>query len=219
MSQQINLYNPQFEKKEKPFSVRAMGVSLAFVLIGLVVLYAYGAMQSRSAERMAGQLRQQLTAQREQVAKLAKVPAPMPSKALEADIAKLQIEVKARQATLEALDTGELGNTTGFSDFFAALGRQAVPGVWLTAVTIGDSGNELTVQGRALGADLMPAFLRALNKEPIMRGRKVTEMKLTARGPEKQKPAADQSAGFIEFSLSAPLQLAEARPATETRTP
>jgi len=206
MSQQINLFNPAFERKEKPFSLRAMSVSLALVVAGLLAVYAYAAMQTRSAERTAAQLGQQLKSQRDQLAKLAELPVRMPSKALEAEIAKLDAEVKARQSSLQALGTGELGNTTGFSEFLAALGRQAVPGIWLTSVTISQSGNELLVQGRALRAELMPAFLRALGKESVMRGRRVTELKLVAKGDEKKER------GFIEFSLTAPLQVAEVAP-------
>jgi Tfp pilus assembly protein PilN len=213
VSQQINLYNPLFQKKEKPFSVRTMGQALGLIALGVAGLYAYAVAHTHSVERLANQLNQQLTSQRDQVAQLAKVPVRVPSKTLEAEAARLEIEVRSRQTTLQALNTGELGNTAGFSDFFAALGRRAVPGVWLTSVKIADSGNELVVQGRALRAELMPAFLRALNNEPVMRGRKVTEMKLTAKAAPKAvegKPAADEPASFIEFSLTAPLQVAEA---------
>src|SRR5207249_7403189 len=126
------------------------------------------------------QLAGQLATLRGQDTKVAKVPAQTRSKTLEAEVARLESEIKARQTSLQAISTGELGNTAGFSEFFAALGRQAVPGVWLTTVTLAESGGQLTVQGRALRADLMPAFLHALNKEPVMRGRKVTELKLSA---------------------------------------
>lgn len=203
MSQQINLYNTAFQIKEQPFSVRTMGMSLALLAGGLIALYLYAALQTRSAERAATQLGAQLKVQRDQLAQLAKVPVRMPSKALEGEVAGLEAQVKARQTTLQALGTGELGNSTGFSEFFAALGRQAVPGVWLTSVTVGESGKELLVQGRALRAELMPAFLRALSKEPVMRGRRVTEMKLAAKSDDRKQ-------AFIEFSLAAPLELAEA---------
>lgn len=218
MSQQINLYNPLFEKKHKPFSVRTMAQALGLIALGVVGLCVYAALGTRSTERLALQVTEQLNAQREQVTRLAKVPAQVRSRALEAEVARLESEVKARQTTLAALSGGELGNTAGFSEFFAAFGRQAIPGVWLTGITIGESGNELTVQGRALSAELMPAFLRALTNEPIMRGRKVTEMKLAAKsapateGSGQDKARAEPRA-FIEFSLSAPLQMAEAPPA------
>ena len=206
MSQQINLYNPAFERKQKPFSLRAMALSLALIVGGLLAVYGYAAVHTRSAERTAAQLGEQVKMQRAQLVKLAQLPVRMPSKALEADVARLEAEVKARQTSLQALGAGELGNTAGMSEFLAALGRQAIPGVWLTSVTIGESGNELLVQGRALRAELVPAFLRALGKEPVMRGRRITELKLIAKGDEKKEQA------FIEFSLAAPLQLAEVAP-------
>jgi Tfp pilus assembly protein PilN len=216
VSQQLNLFNPLFEKKPKPFSVRTMAQALAAIAVGVAALSFYAVVETRSVERSAAQLRDQIGTLREQVMKLAKVPVQTASKALEAEVAKLESEIKVRQTSLQAISTGELGNTTGFSEFFAALGRQAVPGVWLTTVTVAESGSQLTVQGRALRADLMPAFLRALNKEPIMRGRKVTELKLSAvAAPQTDKSAATpgaESQVFIEFSLSAPLQVAEAPP-------
>ena len=221
MSQQINLYNPLFEKKEKPFSAVRMSQALGLVLLALIGLYAYAALQTRSAERLAGELRRQVAAQREQLARLTKAPAPVRSKALEAELTRLEAEVKARQTTLHALNTGELGNTTGFAEFFAALGRQTVPGVWLTHVTIADSGNELLVQGKALRAEHMPAFLRALNNEPIMRGRKVSELKLAAKGTDKGsgKSGTVEPETFLEFSLKAPLQMAEAVAGPAAGTP
>lgn len=213
MTQQINLYNPLFEKKPKPFSARTMAQALALIIVGLVTMHVYASFQARSAERVAAQLREQVNVQREQVAKLTKAGAPTRSKALEAEIASLEAEVKARNTSLQAISTGELGNTAGFSEFLAALGRQATPGIWLTSITIADSGNELLVQGRALRADLMPAFLRGLNNEPVMRGRRVTELKLSAKAPPQADKAAPARSGYIEFSLTAPLQLAEAPPA------
>jgi len=217
VTQHINLYNPLFVKKKKPFSVLTMAQALGFIAVGLGCMYFYATLQAHSAERLAAQVAEQLNLQREQVVKLVKGPVPTRSKALEAEVARLESEVKARQTSLQALSTGELGNTAGFSEFLAAFGRQAISGVWLTAITIGDAGNDLKVQGRALRADLMPAFLRGLSNEPIMRGRKVTELKLSSKAPPAEKGAdgkarASEPQAFIEFSLSAPLQMAEAAP-------
>lgn len=213
MSQQINLYNPLFLKQEKHFSARTMAQALGLIALGLGVLYGYALMQTRVAQRTAEQHRAQLATQRDQVVKLAaQIAAQGRSKALETEVARAEEEVKARRTTLQALGTGELGNTNGFSDFFAAFGRQALPGVWLTAFTVGESGNELVVQGRALRPELVPAYLRALNREPMMRGRRVTEMKLAARAAPRAPAAAEAKAPehFVEFTLTAPLRLAEA---------
>jgi len=223
MSQQINLYNPLFLKQEKHFSARTMAQALGVIALGVAALYGYALYESHSLERTAQQYAQQVLAQREQLLKLGvKLAAQGKSKSLEADVARLEAELKTRQGTLDALGTGELGNTAGFSDFLAAFGRQALPDVWLTGIRIADSGNELVVSGRALRPELVPLYLQALNREPMMRGRRVTEMKLVARGTEPQaalpreKPAEPER--FVEFTLTAPLRLAEL-PAAKAATP
>jgi Tfp pilus assembly protein PilN len=219
MSQQINLYNALFLKEEKHFSARTMAQALVAIAVGVLGLYGYGLFETRSAEKLAEQYRDQLATQRDQFAKFGSKIAPQaPSKALESDIARLESEIKARQATLQAFSTGELGNTAGFSEFFAAFGRQAMPGVWLTAVQIADSGNDLIVRGRVLRPELMPSYLRALNKEPMMRGRRVTEMKLAAKSPAAPaKSPAIEPERFVEFILTVPMRTTEATQAATGR--
>jgi hypothetical protein len=215
MSQQINLYNPLFLQKEKHFSARTLAQALGVVVIGVLALFAFSLLQTRSAERLAAQYRDQVARERDQLMKLGgQLSDPSRSKALQAQTAQLEAEVKLRQATLQALSTGELGNTAGFSEFLAALGRQALAGVWLTRIRVDDAGNGLAVEGRALRPDLLPVYLKGLSREPMMRGRRVTEMKLAAaKGAGAGEPA------FVDFSLAAPLELREAAAAAPGRSP
>jgi len=213
MSQQINLYNALFLKQEKHFSARTMVQALGLIALGVAALWVYAALETSAAEQSVQQYRAQLATQRDQLVKLTgQVGAQARSKALEVELARLESEAKAKQATLETLNAGELGNTSGFSEFFAAFGRQALAGVWLTGFTIGDSGNELVVNGRALRAELVPTYLAALSGETMMRGRRVTEMKLAAKEQAATRGAPPREATaqperFIEFNLTAPLRL------------
>lgn len=209
MSQQINLYNPLFLKQEKYFSARTMAQALGLILIGLVTLCAYALIETRRGENAARQYGEQVTMQREQLAKLtAQLASQGRSKPLEAELARLEREVNVRQATLDALGAGGLGNNAGFSEFFAAFGRQAMPGVWLTGITVDGSGTDLTVAGRALRAELVPAYIRKLSEEPMMRGRRVTDMKLAAK-EATPKAGRREPERFVEFTLSAPVRPAE----------
>ena len=217
MSQQINLYDPAFRKQAKPFSARAIAYALAAVAIGAVTISAYAFLKVRGAESIAADTAKQLVAERERLVQAAKLAPQVRSKALEAEVARLDGEVKARQNVLSALGTGELGNTSGFSEFMAALGRQALPGVWLTGFKIGEGGNEFEVRGRALRPDLLPNYLKALNNETMMRGRQVTELKLTAKSAAPPAAGAGSPAQpaagperFVEFTMSAPLRIADA---------
>lgn len=216
MSQQINLYHPSFRKQEKPFSARTIGLATGAVAIGLVVISVYAFLQARNVEQLAQDSARQLVTERARLMEANKLSPQARSKALEAEVARLEGEVKTRQGVLASLATGELGNAAGFSEFMAALGRQSVPGVWLTGLKIGEAGNDLEVRGRALRPDLVPAYLRALNNEPMMRGRRVTEMKLAAKstaapvaGPGAPAKAPDGPERFVEFTLTAPLRMAD----------
>ena len=207
MSQQINLYNPLFLKQEKHFSARTMAQALGVVALAIVAVFGAGVFQTRSAERLAAQYRQQLTHEQARVVALTRdASGAVRSKALESEVAQLEAQIKLRQQTMQALNGGELGNTAGFSEFFAALGREALSGVWLTRVRIDDAGNGLVVEGRALRAELLPAYLKALSRESMMRGRRVTEMKVSASTTEAGQNAPGR---FVEFSLNAPLELPE----------
>jgi hypothetical protein len=213
MSQQINLYNPLFLRKEKYFSSRTMLQSLGLIALGLLALYAYALVQTRDLERVAGEYSQQLGAQREQFVRLSGQGS---SKLLQAEVARLETSLAARRGMLDALQAGELGNTNGFSRYFAAFGRRPMRGVWLTGFSVGESGNELRIRGRVLYPDLVPAYLKALNNEDVMRGRQVVELKLAARDESAARGAqpAPGPARFVEFDLSAPLRDVEpAKPA------
>ena len=223
MSQQINLYNPLFLRKEKYFSARTMLQSLGLIALGVIALYAYALVQTRDLERLAADFARQLGTQRDQLLKLS---GQGRSKLLEAEVARLEAEFKSRRGILDALRGGELGNTDGFSQYFAAFGRHPMRGVWLTGFSVGESGNELRVRGRVLYPDLVPAYLRALNGEQVMRGRQVTELKLVAKDESASRraaAAAGEVAGpqrFVEFDLSAPLRTAESgRPAAKGGRP
>lgn len=219
MSQQINLYDPSFRRQEKPFSAKAIAFSLGAIAIGLATMTAYAFVQARDAEKIVADTVRQLAVEREKLINVTgRISQQTRSKSLEAEVARLDGEVSARQSVLSTLGTGELGNTAGFSEFMAALGRQSVPGVWLTGLKIGEAGNDLEVHGRALRPDLVPTYLRALNNEPMMRGRRITDMKLvakTASAPAGAPAAANgprPAAGperFVEFTLTAPLRSAD----------
>jgi hypothetical protein len=210
MSQQINLFNPLFMRKEKYFSSRTMLQSLGLIVLGLLAICAYAYWQSSDLERLAAGYSRQLAVQRDQFMSL---NAQGRSTLLEAEVARLEADVRARRGVLDLVQGGGLGNTDGFSRYFAAFARHPMRGVWLTGFSVGDSGNVLSIRGRVLHPELVPAYLKALNEEDVMRGRLVTELKLVARDESdvRRGSAAGAHAGpvrFVEFNLSAPLRLA-----------
>src|SRR3970040_2050633 len=118
MSQQINLFNPLFLRKEKYFSVRTMLQSLGLIALGLLALYAYALVQTRDLQRVARDYSHQLGAQGEHFLKRSGQGS---SKLLLAEVARLEKALAARRGMLDTMQGGALGTTGGFSRDFAAL--------------------------------------------------------------------------------------------------
>ncbi|MDH5577299.1 MAG: hypothetical protein OEZ09_02490 [Betaproteobacteria bacterium] len=187
--------------------------SLGLIALGMLAIYAYALWQASDLRQLAASYSGQLAAQRAQFVSLS---GQGRSKLLEAEAARLEGDLRVRRGVLDVMQGGAgLGNTSGFSRFFAAFARHPLRGVWLTGFSVGDNGNVLNVRGRVLHADLVPEYLKLLNKDDVMRGRLVTELKLVARdesGVRRSAAAgvATSPSRFIEFDLSAPLRLADA---------
>ena len=216
MAQQINLYNPIFLHKKKHFSAVTMLQTLGLLIGGILAFYGYAVFETRALERVAADTRQQVQSQTEQVARLTReFSAEGSSRLLAEEVARASARLKQREELLATLRTGGLGNTNGFSRYLAAFARQPVGGVWLTGFAIGGDEAELRLSGKVLHSDLVPAYIRALNREEVMRGRRIAEMRLTAReekdAPATAPPGANPAAPkppaaplrYVEFSISA----------------
>ena len=215
MAQQINLFNPVFLKQKKYFSGVTMLQALALLLGGILVFYGYTLRQTQALERVAEDTGRQMKAQREQLARLTQEFSPQGrSKMLADELARATARLKQREELLSVLRTGGLGNTDGFARYLGAFARQSMSGVWLTGFSIGGDESVLLVNGRVLHPDLVPAYIRALNREDVMRGRRVSELRLTAREERDAPGTAAPGAGatvapagpprrYVEFNLTA----------------
>lgn len=209
MTQQINLFNPIFLRQEKYFSAKTMVESLTLILIALFAFYAYVQSDVRSLRYVADDVAHQLSDARDRFLKVGGELSPQGrSKLLEAQVARAESEAHGKEALLVSLRATTVGKAGGYSEYFAAFARRTLPGVWLTGFSIG--GEQLSIRGRVLHPDLVPVYIRALNKESVLRGRSVTWLKLVAHHepPGAAAPAAAPSR-YVEFELSMPLSVPE----------
>jgi hypothetical protein len=205
MAQQINLFNPIFLQQKKHFSAVTMLQALGLLLAGILVFYAYASFETHKFARVAENSRKQLQTQSEQLASFMRDYSPQGrSKALEQELARIAAQVKQGEDLAAMMRTGALGNTEGFARYLSALARQTMAGVWITGMTIGGDEVELQLGGRVLRADLVPAYVRALNHEDVMRGRRIAEMRLTAREEVEAPLTAAPGAGAPTLSAKAP---------------
>ena len=217
MSQQINLYTPILLKKQALFSSRAMMQGLTVVAIGMFAGYAsllYVSKGLRAQEAAAQQEFDTAMAQFSSLGLNAQGASPGPSKALEEEIVRLQLQRRQQNDLIDRLSGADVGNAEGFSKYLAALARQPLSGLWLTGFSVGGSNDDIVIRGQALRADLVPTYIRQLGREEVMRGRKMNELQVVAvEEPAKPAVAAQtpnsgaargpgQKNRYIKFTLS-----------------
>jgi hypothetical protein len=218
VSQQINLFNPIFLKQKKIFTALPMAEALGAIVLGALLLtwYAGRSVDQLAQQAAAGKL---LVAERERrLAEANQQFAPrQKSPTLAAEVAQADAELAALHRVQAFLQQGTLGNGAGYAEYFRALARQHVPGLWLTGVTIVGAGTEIGVQGRAMQPTLIPQYIGRLKLEPVMQGKTFASLDIArpdavlaagagagAGGMAAAAPAAPVapiSAPFVQFSL------------------
>jgi len=216
LSQQINLFNPIFLKQKRQFSALAMAQALALVALGAVGMYAYEVRQNQTLAGVLAQADEQLEARRSQITRFGRdFSTQGASRMLPEELASAEARLARRKGLLDDLMTGVGGDARGYSRYLTALARQTMPGVWLTGLDIGGKSSALVIKGRALDSALVPAYMRALSRAAPLAGRRVDELRLSAKETPPSAPGAmpfrDPQAprepeSYIEFSLAIPLR-------------
>jgi hypothetical protein len=198
MSQHINLFDPRFRRQKPHFSAVTVGLALiAVAVLALFIreLYAY---QNRTLEAQLAETDRHVMQLRAQMIRLGQdFGGQARSGALGDELARVEVQLRARRALLEGIQGGANADVEGFSPYLTALARQTMQGVWLTGVDIGAGSGQLVLKGRALESDLVPLYIQRLNREPLFKGRAVRELRLAAKGESGQR--------YLEFSLQIPL--------------
>ncbi|HEX8610493.1 MAG TPA: PilN domain-containing protein [Telluria sp.] len=214
MSQQINLFNPEFLQQKKIFTSRTMLLALGVLMAGALALVLVGrhSVGVLQAEAAAGA--EQLALKKERQARVIAEFAPrQKSRELEMEIASAEADLASLHDVSKVLGGPALADSRkGFSRYFKALARQGTGDLWLTGVRIGGDGSHITLQGRAMDASLVPAYVTRLTREPAMQGKNFTSLQMNrARlkadvkvdGTVDGKDADDlvQLAPYIDFTL------------------
>lgn len=204
MSQQINLFNPAFEKQKQVLAAATMAQGLLLILLMGVGLAWYGARQVAMLERAAAQSKAQLAVREARRTKvLANYPVRAKDPAIGHALAQAEAERSALLAAQKALQGGSLGNTQGYSAYFRAFANRKVDGLWLTGASIVGADSQIGLQGRALQAALVPAYINALGKDPVLRGKTFARLDIAASVPKMPATAGQPTAAPV--APSAPL--------------
>jgi Tfp pilus assembly protein PilN len=215
VSQQINLFNPIFLQQEKQFSAVTMAQGLGIVVLAVLAFAGYSTWQSSRVANEAKVAASQLKAAQENLVKMVDQTKPIaPNKSIEDDIARTESRLRAGEQILAFVQTGDFRSGRSYSGFLRAFSNRTMPGVWLTGVALGDGGNDIAIDGRALQANLVTAYIRSLKGESAFTGKSFGSLVLRAPPAEAQAKPADGAARladgtarpapprYIEFSMN-----------------
>ncbi len=170
MRQEVNLYQPLFQRAPALLSMGTSVIIVALLALALLGIHGYDLWQhgQRQAELAALESRHQRAAEL-----LAQATAADPGSALavEAEIEALRQLRSGKERLLTAMTSLKLGNARGFTEFLSGLARQRVDGLWLTGVRIDHGGERLTLKGQSLAPEGLPRLLARLGRESAFRGR------------------------------------------------
>jgi hypothetical protein len=205
VSQQINLFNPQFLEKRRYFSAVTMVQALGLLLLGIVAFYGFALWKDRDLARQAAESSRTYQLQKQQ---FAKASADLNPEKLEAqvdqDLKNVEVAIAVRRALLGEIQSG---GAYAYSDYLRAFARQTVQGLWLTGIQIAEAGGQLNVSGRALEPDLVPALISRLQREAVLKGRPLEALAIT-RGTT----ATDPKRAIVDFTLTSPAQPGAEKP-------
>lgn len=209
MIQNINLLGPAFRKRRQLLTLVTVAQCLGVMLFALLGYYFYLEQQVSGLATEMRAADEMLRSRQGYVDKLkGRSAALKPDAQRDADIARLETELKNAREAMAALRGGAFGNEQGFAEYLRAFSRQSLNGLWLTGFSIAGTG-ELEIRGRVLSPDLLPSYIQRLNREEVLAGRSFARLEMNRPKPapaEGRDKAADKGPPVprhLEFSLIA----------------
>ncbi len=205
MSQQINLFNPAFRKQRMVISAMTAVYCLAATLLVLLTFQVYFHLQIKGLDAQMRAAQKLAQSKRADVERIRGGGTQQTGSALDAEIARLESELKLTRQRVEDLKGGAIGNQQGFAEYLRAFSRQSLDGLWLTGFTIG-KGGEISINGRVMAAELVPNYIQRLNQEQVLQGRSFASLSLStpkvAPAPVEKSKEQKAPPRYLDFSLT-----------------
>jgi len=210
VSQYINLLGPAFRKQRLLLTLNRAVLLLAIVILTMAGMLVYDSYRVDGLREELASAQGLLKAQNVYTDRLKGDGTQKGNIALDAEIQRLEVELKSARDSMGVLEGGALGNRDGFARYMLAFSRQALDGLWLTGFSVGGSG-EVAIRGRVVRPELIPAYIQRLNGEPALKGRAFAALEMHRPAPPPvvaavpgKEAAPEKPAGprFLEFALA-----------------
>jgi len=161
MVQHINLLSKRKAKKGLMTIVLATMGLWALALLGLA---ANGEWQLQKQRSLHAQTVQSVNTLKAALEKKRQEVGMNSSEAMSKQMALLRSQLDAKRDWADLLQKGELGNPTGYSQWFETLAGVHVEGVWLQGMDIGKAGQSVSISGKSLNADAVLRYIEQVNE-------------------------------------------------------
>lgn len=198
--QNVNLNDPSLRARREWLTAANAAAAVGACSLAVGLAGAWAQHDARKLRQPAHDTHVALeAAQKELVELTQRLGQTKPAARLQAELRIAQAAVTQRQAALDLLQAGGLGNETGHANALGALARQSVNGLWLTGMVL--DNQQVALRGRSMSPELIPAYVSRLNKEAALQGRSFRALNIERPVQEAAASAPARSAPFVEFSL------------------
>ena len=202
MQQQINFYRSEFSGKKKQ-----LGSGVLLVGCGVIVALMVAAFGYVTYELAAVKVELNAANGQEQAA-IQRLENFSPDgdgssgdQSWQQRLEQAKHSLRDQQIVLTMVRDSAWGDIDGFSRHLKSLARQNTDGLWLSYIRLSALGDNTQLEGQALRAALVPAYLQSLSIEEPFAEQRFNQFQIDR--PEEEDGGAKQaSGGTLNFSLS-----------------
>jgi len=200
MRQQINFYNAEFSAGPQIFGAATLLVVCGVIILAMVLTYVIAARQASGISSDLQIVRNQEKTAIERLQNIRPaITAASGEKTWSERLEEATRLLREKQLVLSLVQGSTLGVTQGFSQHLTSLARRDTDGLWLTHISLSALGDQTRLEGKALRAELVPAYLQSLAEEPPFATQRFQQFQI--EGSE------ERAGGIVTFSMYSETQL------------
>ncbi len=189
--QQVNLYQPLLRKQQKVFSTNTLLLGNLIILLGLLLLYGYSQLQTRTLQIQLDQATAQRNDRQQQLLQLQQQYPPRQADAtLPEQLDATRNAIRQQQSLLRAVERYDGQPELRFSNQLRGLARQVDGPLWLSSIRLRPS--HIHLMGQTREAEQVPRLVQALSNEAAFAGLSFEQVQISR----------DEESGLLHFSLN-----------------
>jgi len=171
VTQQINLYQPILHRQKIVLSFDALLRGVGTVSCAMLLLFAWGLLQTHSLSGDLSLLQSQLNSQHQLLTTVnGQLSNQDKESHLRRELAQLEQQQLSRRQIISTLNDMGQDYRSGVTGFMEVLSHGVPKGLWLKTFSVGAGGKDIIIKGQAQRPELIPDFIDRLSREPSLSG-------------------------------------------------